>query len=317
MIYVERFYGSDDQKVAQALAAVRKSNPHRPVTLVFAERENAYVLSQPLVIPGNVSLVSEGRAKRSTVLAFHGDQIQSGDALVTWDRPFGCTFANIRIAASVDMSDRTGVVGLRSQGATSCTFRDFEVAMGSFGSDSIGLYLDRHESRTCDSTVVTDFNIQASTCIKGIVGDNIFISHFDLTCQNNHAHEVGAGIHQTIAAWNVVIREGTIQKGDYAYYNRTDANNPGNVLRLQDIRYEQGNDHGQAAWVMDVTRRYENTGRQWWGQETFIMDGCRNSKRQHSTEFLGARAQRIQCGGDDGYGDLGGLPIERHYDDKG
>lgn len=314
MIDVDRFSGTDQQKFDQAIAAARHGSLHRPVTLAFAEREKAYVFHRPLLIPGHVSVVSRGDGKRSTVWVFRGNGIKRGDTLVTWDRPFGGTWSGIRVAAGAGMKDHREITGLRTLGARSCKLYNFEIAMGSFGRDSVGLRIDRSDSHASDSTVVTDFNIQASTCVKGLVGDNIFLSYFDLTCLDNHDRQVGAGIHHLSPGWNVVCREGTIQKGDYAYYNRTDANEPGNVLRLQDIRYEQGRDLGQPAWVMDVTRQ-RNNGERWWGQETFIIDGCRNSKRQYGTDFRGARSLRVQCGGEDGYRDLWGRRVDRSHDD--
>jgi hypothetical protein len=287
MIFVDDFNGTNDSDRIDAAISHAESESLRASctrTVVFAERR--YRVTRAITVMGGVSLASEGGGSDSTELQFH--DIEDGQTLVKLVDGSRTGFRGFRITAAMNQSAAC-VTGLECQSLSSADLRKFQIRLDMLGDNSTGIRCSRL-SRNAESNSFAHFEVRAAKPVVFNSGDNCSFRHWDMCCTNSVTGGDVSAIFQggpATCPLHLHVGPGTGQRGDHAIYFRSIADRVGSGLFLSGFRWEQGTDHGQAAWVCDVQRIHATTGQLVHGLETFAMRDCRNSPRQHSTEIAG------------------------------
>ena len=260
---------SNIQSNLDNLAEIAKAK-NKNETLVLAD--GVYHLDKPLVITGHVSLVSEGKGRRSARLVF--SNVQSDTALVTVKNCNGIVFDGINIKA---FGDANRVIGLLSESNSSATFSNFDIQLH-LGFDCVSLKHWRNK-KWGESCVYEKFDLRSdAACVEIEGGDNNQFRDFDCTA--------GTKVHQMISSvfrfadnsvpHNVVIGPGTGQKGDHAYYCDSVSDSvSGGLITFRDYRWEQPSSKDTVAFLHTPKRK---GGKQGHVTERVNFIGCRSSR---------------------------------------
>ena len=266
-------------------------------TLVL--QDGVYYLNGPLTISGHVSLVSEGRGRRSVRLVFTDPQ--SDTALVTVKNCNGIVFDGINIKA---FGDANRVIGLLSESNSSATFSNFDIQL-QLGFDCVGLK-HRRNKIWGESCIYEKFDIRSDgSCVEIQGGDNNQFRDFDCTA--------GTKVHQMISSvfkfadnsvpHNIVIGPGTGQKGDHAYYcNSVSDSVSGGLITFRDYRWEQPSSKDTVAFLHTPKRKDGKPGHV---TERVNFIGCRNSRVNQAVKIENTLRTRIIGCFLDGQKDLG------------
>ena len=217
--------------------------------------DGVYYLDKPLVITGGVSLVSEGKGRRSARLVF--TDVQSDTALVTVKNCNGVVFDGINIKA---FGDANRVIGLLSESNSSSVFSNFDIEL-QLGFDCVSLKHWRNK-KGGESCVYEKFDLRSDgACVEIQGGDNNQFRDFD--CR------AGTKVHQMIPSvfkftdssvpHNIVIGPGTGQKGDHAYYCDSVSDSvSGGMITFRDYRWEQPSSKDTVAFLHTPKRKTAN-----------------------------------------------------------
>tara|TARA_R110002049_G_scaffold72490_2_gene187222 strand:- start:259630 stop:260598 length:969 start_codon:yes stop_codon:yes gene_type:complete len=286
----------DDDKVREAISLAQSVESNRTATVVFSARY--YHLTAPLIIAGNVSLVSDGAGRRATTLRFERG-LNPGVDLVHFQGGFGNVISNMSIETPAGVQQTAANVScLRLNNVSSFTAENLELQGKDLGPNSSGVLVEGRES-----VVIRDFNATASRGIVVDSGDNIRVYNFDIQVSGSVRGDDATGTQAKLAgiqgtksfAGNFVqFSHGTIQRGEHAVYIDSNVAVAGGSLVLQDVRYEQGlidQNRSNAAWHVRIRRDKGH------GFERLIMRGCRNSPRESpATHLSGASGYTIDTG---------------------
>lgn len=275
---------SNIQSTLDDLAKTAKAK-NKNETLVLTE--GVYHLDKPLVITGHVSLVSEGRGRRSVRLVF--SDVKSDTALVTVKNCNGVVFDGINIKA---FGDANRVIGLLSESNSSSTFSNFDIQL-QLGFDCVGLK-HRRNKIWGESCIYEKFDIRSDgSCVEIQGGDNNQFRDFDCTA--------GTKVHQMISSvfkfsensvpHNIVIGPGSGQKGNHAYYcNSVSDSVSGGLITFRDYRWEQPSSEDTVAFLHTPKRKEGKKGHV---TERVNFIGCRSSRVNTAIKVTNTLRTRI------------------------
>ena len=232
------------------LANIAKAK-NKNETLVLAD--GVYYLDKPLVITGSVSLVSEGKGRRSARLVF--TDVQSDTALVTVKNCNGVVFDGINIKA---FGDANRVIGLLSESNSSSVFSNFDIEL-QLGFDCVSLKHWRNK-KWGESCIYEKFDLRSDgACVEIQGGDN---NQF---------------------------RDG--QRGDHAYYcNSVSDSVSGGLITFRDYRWEQPSSKETVAFLHTPKRKDGKPGHV---TERVNLIGCRCSRVDTAIEVKNTLRTRV------------------------
>ena len=266
------------------LANIAKAK-NKNETLVLAD--GVYYLDKPLVITGSVSLVSEGKGRRSARLVF--TDAQSDTALVTVKNCNGVVFDGINIKA---FGDANRVIGLLSESNSSSVFSNFDIEL-QLGFDCVSLKHWRNK-KWGESCIYEKFDLRSDgACVEIQGGDNNQFRDFD--CR------AGTKVHQMIPSvfkfagnsvpHNIVIGPGAGQKGDHAYYCDSVSDSvSGGMITFRDYRWEQPSSKETVAFLHTPKRKDGKPGHV---TERVNLIGCRCSRVDTAIEVKNTLRTRV------------------------
>ena len=259
----------DIQSSIDELAEIAKSK-NKNETLVLSD--GVYYLDEPIVVVGGVSIVSEGKGRRSVRLIFNN--AQSDTALVTVKKCNGIVFDGINIKAFGD-ADR--VIGLLSESNSSATFSNFDIEL-QLGNDCIGLKHWRNQ-KWGESCIYERFDIRSEgACVEIQGGDNNQFRDFDCGAGTKVVEGVSAVFRfaENSVPHSVVIGPGSAQKGNHAYYCNSVSNSiSGGMITFRDYRWEQPATKETVAFLHTPKRKDDAPGHV---TERISFIGCRSSR---------------------------------------
>ena len=276
--------GDDIQLNVDNLAEMaREKNENE--TLVLSD--GVYYLNKPLVITGGVSVVSEGRGRRSVRLIFQN--VKSDTVLVTVKKCNGIIFDGINIKAFGD-ADR--VIGLLSNSNSSATFSNFDIEL-QLGNDCIGLKHLR-DGKFGESCIYERFDIRSEgACVEIQGGDNNQFRDFDCRAGTKVVDGVSSVFRfaENSVPHSVVIGPGSAQKGNHAYYCNSVSNSvSGGIITFRDYRWEQPETTDTAAFVHTPKRKDGASGHV---TERINFIGCRSSRVNTAIKITNTLRTRI------------------------
>lgn len=250
--------------------------------------DRIYFLNDTIEVPGSIVLASDGAGRQAADLrwsAVDGSALEDERAFIKFGGGFGGGLQNVRMTNAAGLSGDDNIRGLILDSVSSFTCENFRIDMSQLGDNSTGILVQRTGNQSTESLTVRDFNVSAVRPVVIKSGDNITISNFDLLCLDEKSSSTAKAIFQNENGHrpaNLTIGPGTGQKGDHAVHfvgerTGTTAGVPGNLLTIQNFRWEQGNPNTGPAWVIDLERYFESNGARFFAIEDVVMINCRNS----------------------------------------
>lgn len=274
----------DIQFHIDSLAEIAKAK-NKNETLIL--EDGVYYLDKPLLITGGVSLVSEGRGRRSVRLIFNNPQ--SDTALVTVKNCNGIIFDGINIK-SFGEADR--VIGLLSDSNSSATFSNFDIELR-LGNDCIGLKHLRNE-KWGESCIYERFDIRSEgACVEIQGGDNNQFRDFDCRAGTKVINGASAVFRfaENSVPHSIVIGPGSGQKGNHAYYCNSVSNSiSGGMITFRDYRWEQPETKDTVAFLHTPKRKDGESGHV---TERLNFIGCRSSRVDKAVKVENTLKTRI------------------------
>lgn len=250
-----------------------------------------YRLNKSIVVRGGVVLTSDGRGRRAVRLRWNN--VVDNQALLHFVDGHGGGLENVAIAVGqLEPGHKgDGVIGLLLESQSSAVFEHFTVDMSGAGANAVGVKIGKAAKvRNTESTTVQHFNVSAPKPVVIASGDNLVLSHFDLFVMDNHTNDNLAAVFQNENGYvppNVVIGPGSGQRGDHALAfvgKREKKHGTGDMLTIQNFRWEQGTPKGPAWWI-DVFRfDPAEPKKRLHAIESVVFINCRNSLLGKSKE---------------------------------
>tara|TARA_R100000008_G_scaffold86760_1_gene81428 strand:- start:949 stop:1815 length:867 start_codon:yes stop_codon:yes gene_type:complete len=246
----------------------RQQNKNK--TLVIPD--GTYRLSKPLVITGGVSVVSEGKGRRSVRLIFIG--MKDGDTLVTVKGNNGGIIDGLNIKCFDDVDN---ITGLLSENCSSATFSNLDIEL-QCGYDCLGIKHLRN-GKLGESCIYEKFDIRSDGgCVEIQGGDNNVFRDFDCRAGTKVKNSISAIFRfaENSVPHHVRIGPGSGQKGKHAYYcNSVSDSVSGGGILFDSYRWEQPSTKETTAFVHTPKRKGGKLGHV---TERLTFIACRSSR---------------------------------------